>query len=195
MEFRDSKVQFNLFDAMRYPPEEHSIFHLDIIDSLVEDVHENLLAEFPEIVGIRNEFTCSECDGANELCAVCAEIDACLHGGDFVHSNSVSSGSINSISVVLPSASSVFIYSNSATSDSAILHFVISNSINFDSIVAVSTYSSPVFAISDSVNSYSTVLHSAVPVSVFINSDSAVSNSVVSVFAYLSSSISAFLMV
>ena len=49
MEFRDIKVHFNLFDAMRYPLEEHSVFHLDIIDWLVDDVHENLLAEFPKL--------------------------------------------------------------------------------------------------------------------------------------------------
>ena len=43
MEFRDSKMHFNLFDAMRYPPKEHSVFSLDNIDSLVDDVHENML--------------------------------------------------------------------------------------------------------------------------------------------------------
>ena len=55
MEFGDSKVHFNLFDAMRYPPEEHSIFYLDIINSLVDDVHETLLANFLIIVSIRDE--------------------------------------------------------------------------------------------------------------------------------------------
>ena len=29
---------------------------MDIIDSLVDDVHEALLADFPEIIGIRDEF-------------------------------------------------------------------------------------------------------------------------------------------
>ena len=56
MEFGDSKVHFNLFDAMRYPPEEHSIFRLDIIDSLIDDVHAGILVEFLEIVGIRDDF-------------------------------------------------------------------------------------------------------------------------------------------
>ena len=41
MEFGYSQVHFNLVDAMKCPPEEHSIFHLDIIDSLVDDVRVN----------------------------------------------------------------------------------------------------------------------------------------------------------
>ena len=106
MEFGDSKVHFNLFDAMRYPPEEHFVFHLDIFDSLVEDVHENLLVDFPKIVGIRDEFKCSDCDGVQALCAVCVKIDACLHGFDFIHSNSESSGSVNAGSVKSNSADS-----------------------------------------------------------------------------------------
>ena len=82
MEFGDSKVHFNLSDAMKYPPEDHSVFHLDIVDSLVDEVHENLLADFPEILGIGDEFQCADCDGINDLCAVCSEIDACIHGSD-----------------------------------------------------------------------------------------------------------------
>ena len=51
MEFEDSKVHFNMFDAMRirYPLEEHSVFHLNIIESLVDDVYASLLLEFPEL--------------------------------------------------------------------------------------------------------------------------------------------------
>ena len=78
MEFGDSTVHFNLFDAMRYPLQEHFIFHLDIIDSLVDNVHEQLLADFPEIVGIRDEFQCSDRDGIHHVCAICAKIKA--HG-------------------------------------------------------------------------------------------------------------------
>ena len=55
---------------------------MDIIDSLVDDVHEALLADFPEIIGIKDEFQCFDYDGIHDLCAVCAEIDACIHGLD-----------------------------------------------------------------------------------------------------------------
>ena len=43
---------------------------MDIIDSLVDDVHEALLADFPEIISIRDEFQCFDCDGIHNLCAV-----------------------------------------------------------------------------------------------------------------------------
>ncbi|XP_027362545.1 uncharacterized protein LOC113870144 [Abrus precatorius] len=83
MEFGDNKVHFKLHDAMRYPLEEHSVFHLDIIDTLVDDMHANLCAEFPEIVGIRDHFQCSDCDGIHDLCAVCAKFNACIYGSKF----------------------------------------------------------------------------------------------------------------
>ncbi|XP_027348133.1 uncharacterized protein LOC113859603 [Abrus precatorius] len=42
MEFRDNKVHFKLHDAIRYPPEEHSVFHLDIIDTLALEMTFNV---------------------------------------------------------------------------------------------------------------------------------------------------------
>ncbi|RDX97499.1 hypothetical protein CR513_19718, partial [Mucuna pruriens] len=46
MEFSDNMVQFNIFEVMRHPIENHSIFCLDVIDLLVDDymqLHLNFL--------------------------------------------------------------------------------------------------------------------------------------------------------
>ena len=94
---------------MRYPPEENFVFHLDIIDSLADDVHENLLDDFLKIVGIRDEFQCADCDGIHNVCAICAEIDACLHGLDSKNFNSAALNSVNS-SFDLISTASVSVY-------------------------------------------------------------------------------------
>ncbi|RDX94167.1 hypothetical protein CR513_23481, partial [Mucuna pruriens] len=37
MEFGDTLVQFNIFEAMKYPTEDHSLFGIDLIDELVEE--------------------------------------------------------------------------------------------------------------------------------------------------------------
>ncbi|RDY11582.1 hypothetical protein CR513_03732, partial [Mucuna pruriens] len=37
MEFGDNLVQFNIFEAMKHPTEDHSLFGIDLIDELVED--------------------------------------------------------------------------------------------------------------------------------------------------------------
>ena len=37
MEFGDILVQFNIFDAMKHPWDDHSIFHIDLINDLVDD--------------------------------------------------------------------------------------------------------------------------------------------------------------
>ncbi|RDX85394.1 hypothetical protein CR513_33429, partial [Mucuna pruriens] len=37
MEFGDTLVQFNTFKAMKHPTEDHSLFHIDLIDELVEE--------------------------------------------------------------------------------------------------------------------------------------------------------------
>ncbi|RDX72654.1 hypothetical protein CR513_47827, partial [Mucuna pruriens] len=40
MEFRDNLVQFNIFDAMRHPTEDHSLCSMDIIDEIVEEYNQ-----------------------------------------------------------------------------------------------------------------------------------------------------------
>ncbi|RDY10087.1 hypothetical protein CR513_05447, partial [Mucuna pruriens] len=37
MEFDDTLVQFNIFEAMKHPTEDHSLFGIDLIDELVEE--------------------------------------------------------------------------------------------------------------------------------------------------------------
>ncbi|RDY11648.1 hypothetical protein CR513_03638, partial [Mucuna pruriens] len=37
MEFEDNLVQFNIFEAMKHPTKDHSLFSIDIIDELVEE--------------------------------------------------------------------------------------------------------------------------------------------------------------
>jgi len=38
MEFDDIVVQFNILDAMKHPSEDHSVFHVDIIDDVVDGI-------------------------------------------------------------------------------------------------------------------------------------------------------------
>ena len=38
MEFDGDVISFSIFDAMKYPSEVHNVFHVDIIDSLVQDI-------------------------------------------------------------------------------------------------------------------------------------------------------------
>ena len=40
MEFNGEIIRFNIFEAMRYPSDVHSIFNIDIIDSLVQKAYE-----------------------------------------------------------------------------------------------------------------------------------------------------------
>ena len=37
MEFGDIVVHFNILDAMKYPSEDHSVFHAEIIDQIIDD--------------------------------------------------------------------------------------------------------------------------------------------------------------
>ena len=40
MEFNGEIICFNIFEAMRYPSDVHSIFNIDIIDFLVQQAYE-----------------------------------------------------------------------------------------------------------------------------------------------------------
>ena len=83
MEFDDSIVRFNILDAMKHPVEEYSVFHIDVIDDLVEEIQSSLYEKFPELCDLDDSavcFSCDQCDGV--LCLQCAEIDAFLIGGE-----------------------------------------------------------------------------------------------------------------
>ena len=76
MEFGDSIVRFNIFDAMKHPMEEYSVLCIDLIDDLVNHSYTDLCEEFSEIVEF-DDFMCSDlcacCDG-DKSCSACAEI-------------------------------------------------------------------------------------------------------------------------
>ena len=38
MEFGGEVIEFNMYDAMKYPSEEHSIFSVDVINLIVQEV-------------------------------------------------------------------------------------------------------------------------------------------------------------
>ena len=50
MGFGDDVVHFNIFQPMRHPTEEHFVFHVDIIDDVVDrvDICTNLLFNFSD---------------------------------------------------------------------------------------------------------------------------------------------------
>ncbi|RDY13311.1 hypothetical protein CR513_01778, partial [Mucuna pruriens] len=50
MEFGDTLMQFNIFEAMKHPTEDHSLFSMDLIDELVEDEEISNLAEDTEFI-------------------------------------------------------------------------------------------------------------------------------------------------
>ncbi|KAJ8627398.1 hypothetical protein MRB53_020705 [Persea americana] len=80
MEFGDSIVRFNILDAMKHPMEEHSVFHIDLIDDLVNNSYADLCEEFPEIADFGDSMCgdlCASCDG-DKSCSVCSEISAFL---------------------------------------------------------------------------------------------------------------------
>ncbi|RDX67772.1 hypothetical protein CR513_53315, partial [Mucuna pruriens] len=57
MEFGDNLVQFNIFEAMKHPIEDHSLFGIDLIDELVEeyfqlDSHSEDTDNFAEITNL-----------------------------------------------------------------------------------------------------------------------------------------------
>ncbi|MCI68063.1 hypothetical protein A2U01_0089322, partial [Trifolium medium] len=52
MEFGKPVIHFNLFDAMKHPNEEHSVFALELLIELIEDECTNkFIADFPSIAG------------------------------------------------------------------------------------------------------------------------------------------------
>ncbi|RDX76351.1 hypothetical protein CR513_43664, partial [Mucuna pruriens] len=86
MEFGDNVVLFNIFEAMKHPAEDHSIFIIDIINELVEE-HMQIgtgsidFSDFVEMsdvidcfnfVEVRSDFD-NMCDGVSE-CPRCANL-------------------------------------------------------------------------------------------------------------------------
>ena len=52
MEFDDIVVRFNILDAMKHPSEDHSLFHVDIIDDIVD----GLISDFHSLHELKHSF-------------------------------------------------------------------------------------------------------------------------------------------
>ncbi|KAJ9168056.1 hypothetical protein P3X46_019630 [Hevea brasiliensis] len=50
MEFDEETVKFNIFDAMKYPADGHSVFSIDVVDTIVQDVFELSVEDELEVV-------------------------------------------------------------------------------------------------------------------------------------------------
>ncbi|MCI60197.1 hypothetical protein A2U01_0081452, partial [Trifolium medium] len=62
MAFGQHVIHFNLFDAMKHPHEEHSVFALDLIDDLIDDeCADQFIVDFPSIAGFNDTYTCQSC--------------------------------------------------------------------------------------------------------------------------------------
>ena len=77
MEFGDTMVRFSIPDAMKHPSEDHSVFHIDMLDDLVDEHLLEFLhdSNFPLLT---DSFTCTACSDS-EMCAVCSEIESYMH--------------------------------------------------------------------------------------------------------------------
>jgi len=71
MEFNDIMVRFNILDAMKHPSEDHSIFHVDIIDDTID----GLISDFHFLHALKHssmselsEFACIgvDCDSYSD---------------------------------------------------------------------------------------------------------------------------------
>ncbi|RDY02067.1 Retrovirus-related Pol polyprotein, partial [Mucuna pruriens] len=60
MEFGDTMVQFNIFEAMKHPTEDHSLFGIDVIEELVEEYFQlsNNGEDMEAFVGSTNKIRC-----------------------------------------------------------------------------------------------------------------------------------------
>ena len=83
MEFGDIVAKFNIFDAMKHPLEEHSVFHIELISDLVDETCSELFSlDFPSLSAFDDVYSCSDCTDTN-ICVVCAEIYAALQADVF----------------------------------------------------------------------------------------------------------------
>ena len=74
MEFGDNIMYFNIFNATKHLVEEHSILRIYVISDLVDDVHDDLRAAYPDIACLDDSFDCL-CDSSDDkLCSICTEL-------------------------------------------------------------------------------------------------------------------------
>ncbi|GAU43740.1 hypothetical protein TSUD_365890 [Trifolium subterraneum] len=83
MEFGDIVVKFNIFDAMKHPLEEHSVFYMDLVSELVNETCPEFFSEdFPSLSDFDDIYSCDSCTNTN-LCSVCAKIEPALQNNNF----------------------------------------------------------------------------------------------------------------
>ncbi|RDX82796.1 hypothetical protein CR513_36376, partial [Mucuna pruriens] len=60
MEFGDTLVQFNIFEAMKHPTEDHSLFGIDLLDEIVEEYFQlnSSSEEIEKFAGSTDEISC-----------------------------------------------------------------------------------------------------------------------------------------
>jgi len=62
MEFGDNIINFNIFDAMKHPNEEHSLFSLELLADLIDDECANeFTADCPSFSNLDETYTCESC--------------------------------------------------------------------------------------------------------------------------------------
>ncbi|KAK7251288.1 hypothetical protein RIF29_34343 [Crotalaria pallida] len=106
MEFDDSVVRFNIFDAMKHFSNDHSVFHVDLIDDLIDEHVLDFLHDY-DLPSFTSSFTCSACSDS-EMCTACIEIVQFLNSATAsVDSYDIDSDHANPISVLHESNSLV----------------------------------------------------------------------------------------
>lgn len=97
MKFGDDVVHFNILDAMKHFSEDHSIFQVNMLDLLyedlcVDDVYIDLLSEFSYFIGLDDTIDCTLCCLDSNQCHVCFEIEEYVkhaHYDKILHSDPI----------------------------------------------------------------------------------------------------------
>ncbi|KAF1894610.1 hypothetical protein Lal_00031430 [Lupinus albus] len=72
MEFGDKVVRFNIFDAIKPPFEDHSVFHIDLLHEFSDTHLSNFLHDFHAPQSLTDSYTCHACTDT-EFCSSCID--------------------------------------------------------------------------------------------------------------------------
>lgn len=76
--FGDTTTKFKVFDVMKHPMEDHSVFQIDFLFKLVDETYSDLVSTyFPSLSDFDDTYTCDACTNTL-ICYVCAKIEATL---------------------------------------------------------------------------------------------------------------------
>ncbi|XP_052204033.1 uncharacterized protein LOC127809310 [Diospyros lotus] len=82
MEFAGNTIHFNILDSMKYPSEDHSSWHVNFIDLMVDVACADIpdfVSEFPTIHDFPDSVHCPDYHDGFNKCAACSEIDEFLN--------------------------------------------------------------------------------------------------------------------